>query len=193
MRARDRDGQGCRLDIGLADVAAPLQAFQVADYGAGGHDPAPNETYLNGGSACYRVYPTADARYVALAAIEPKFWTRFCAAANRPEWIVRQAEPLPQHALIEDVKSFFGALSLARCRAQFDGVDCCLTPVLTLGEAIESDHCQSRRLVARGPGGDLQALFPAWMDGEPTSPRARVSVTTDGFRDTPVEAQSKRS
>ena len=191
LRARDRDGRGCRLDIGLADVAAPLQTFQVADYGARGYDPASDETYLNGGAACYRIYPTADGRYVALAAIEPKFWARFCAAANRPGWVARQAEPLPQHALIEDVKSFFGALSLAQCLAHFDGVDCCLTPVLTLGEAIQSDHCLSRRLVVRGSGGELQALFPAWMDGAPPSPRARVSTTTDGFRDRPIEAQSK--
>jgi alpha-methylacyl-CoA racemase len=193
LRARDRDGRGCRLDIGLADAAMPLQAFQIADFGARGYDPAPGETYLNGGAAYYHVYATSDERHVALAAVEPKFWARFCVAAERQEWMARQVEPLPQHALTRDLGSYFGALSLAQCLARFDADNCCLTPVLTLAEALESDHCHSRRLVVKGPGGDLQALFPAWMDGEPPVPRAMVAPTTGGFRDVPDDDQSNRS
>ncbi len=30
LRARETDGQGCEIDIGLADVAMPLQLFQIA-------------------------------------------------------------------------------------------------------------------------------------------------------------------
>jgi crotonobetainyl-CoA:carnitine CoA-transferase CaiB-like acyl-CoA transferase len=68
LRARDRDGSGCAIDLGLADAVMPLQTFQVADYGARQYSPGPDETYLNGGAAWYRVYRTRDDRHVALGA-----------------------------------------------------------------------------------------------------------------------------
>ena len=172
LRGRDRTGRGCEIDIGLADVAQPLQIFQVADYGARGHSPSRNETYLNGGAAYYRIFATGDGRHVALGAIEDKFWQRFCEAAGQPEWVTRAKEPLPQHGLIRDLAAYFEALTLAECEARFAAADCCLTPILTAGEALESEHVRHRGLVRRGPAGDLQALFPARVDGE--SPATRT-------------------
>ena len=171
LRGRDRTGRGCEIDIGLADVAQPLQIFQVADYGARGYSPARNETYLNGAAAYYRIFATGDGRHVALGAIEDKFWQRFCEAAGHPEWIARAKEPLPQHGLIRDLAAYFATLTLAQCEARFAHVDCCLTPILTVGEALESEHIRHRGLVRRGPAGDLQALFPARVDAEAPATR----------------------
>jgi alpha-methylacyl-CoA racemase len=183
LRGRDRTGRGCAIDIGLADVAVPLQIFQVADYGARGYSPSRNETYLNGGAACYRIYRTRDGRHVALGAIEDKFWRRFCEAAERPEWIARAAEPMPQESLITDLARFFAQITLAECVTRFAAADCCFTPILTLGEALESEHCHGRGLVRRGNAGDLQALFPARIDGEPPATRRPARGTSDGFDD----------
>jgi alpha-methylacyl-CoA racemase len=174
LHARQRSGRGCCIDIALADVVVPLQLFRVADYGARGYSPARNETYLNGGAARYRVYRTADGRHIALGALEEKFWRCFCEAAGRPEWIERIAEPMPQTRLIADITAFFATLTLEACTLRFAAPDCCVTPVLTVGEAMESDHCRRRELVRRGPSGDLQALFPARVDGEPPVTRAAV-------------------
>jgi len=177
LRGRDRTGRGCMIDIGLADTAHPLQMFQVADYGARGHVPERNTTYLNSGAAYYRIYATRDRRHVALGAIEPKFWKRFCEAAGHPQWIGRQPEPLPQHALTRDLAAFFANLELDECIARFAAADCCLEPVLTLGEGLESQHVAQRGLVRRDGRGNLQALFPARVDGEPPATRtARKGV-----------------
>ena len=165
LRARETDGQGCAIDIGLADVAMPLQLFQVAAYGAIGAVPQRRQTYLNGGAAYYQVYATADGRHVALGAAEPKFWRAFCAAAGRPDWIGREAEPLPQTALIADVAALVGTLALAECESRFADPDCCVSPVLDLSEAVASPHHRARSLVSRAPDGALQALFPALVDG----------------------------
>jgi alpha-methylacyl-CoA racemase len=171
LRGRERTGRGCAIDIGLADVAAPLQIFRVADYGARGYSPSRNETYLNGGAARYHVYRTRDSRHVALGAIEDKFWCRFCATAGRDDWIARAAEPMPQDALIADLAAFFDSLTLAECIDRFAAADCCLTPVLALTEALESDHSRARGLVRRGKAGDLQPLFPARVNDEPPATR----------------------
>ncbi len=174
LRARDADGLGCAIDIGLADTPMPLQMFQVAAYGLDGTVPQRRETYLNGGAAYYQTYATADGRHVALGAIEPKFWAAFCTAAGRADWIARQAEPLPQTALIADVGALLATWTLAACVARFAPADCCLGPVLDLGEAVRSPHHAGRGLVRRAPDGALQALFPAHVDGAPPASRPKL-------------------
>ncbi len=174
LHARDRSGGGCFIDMALADVAAPLQLFRVADYGARGYSPSRNETYLNGGAARYRIYQTADGRHVALGALEEKFWRCFCEAAGRPEWVERIDEPMPQQGLTADIAAYFSTLTLEACTLRFAAPDCCVTPVLTVGEAMESDYSRQRGLVRRSAAGDLQTLFPARVDGAPPATRPAV-------------------
>ena len=181
LRAREADGLGCEIDIGLADVAMPLQLFPVAEYGANGAIPQPRTTYLNGGAAYYQVYATQDQRHVAVGAVESKFWSAFSRAAGKPEWIARQAETLPQTRLIADVAALIGKLTLAECVQRFDDDDCCVSPVLDLGQALSSPRIAERDLVRRSPDGALQALFPARIDGRaPNSrrPLARSHLQT---------------
>lgn len=180
LHGRVRTGKGCEIDLGLADVAMPLQLFQVAGVGATGHAPGPEETYLNSGAAYYRVYRTLDGRHIALGAVEPKFWRAFCEAAGRPDWIARQVEPTPQKGLITEVAAYFAAHGLAECMARFEPADCCFSPVLDLGEALATPHVSNRGLVRRDAGGDLQALFPAIVGGGAPASRERLRrVTVD--------------
>jgi crotonobetainyl-CoA:carnitine CoA-transferase CaiB-like acyl-CoA transferase len=172
LRAREVDGLGCEVDIGLADAPMPLQLFQVAEHGAIGTVPQPRSTYLNGGAAYYQVYPTQDGRHIALGAIEPKFWAQFCEAAGRPDWTSRQSETLPQVALIADVGAHIAALTLEECLMQFSDNNCCVSPVLDLGEALKAPQTRARDLVRRAPSGGLQALFPARVNGSAPMHRA---------------------
>lgn len=176
LHGRARTGRGCVIDLALADTAMPLQLMQIAAYGANGTIPGRGETYLNGGAAYYQVYETSDGRFVALGAIEPKFWQAFCEASGRPDWIARQADPMPQHALRQEVATFFSALPAQDVLRRFDDADCCLSLVNDLGEALSDIHIAERRLVTANAEGDLQALFPAWVDGAPPAPRRPASL-----------------
>ncbi len=174
LRAREADGQGCAIDIGLADTPMPLQLFEIAGHGATGSVPRPRTTYLNGGAAYYQVYRTLDGRHVALGAIEPKFWTAFCIAAGRPDWVARQTDNEPQQQLIGEVAALIGSLRLDECVARFSPADCCFSPVLDLGEALASPHHRERGLVRPAADGALQALFPARIDGAAPSSRPKL-------------------
>ena len=158
----------------------PLQLLHIAAFGANGTVPQRNETYLNGGAAYYRVYRTKDSRHVMLGAVEVKFWSAFCTAAGRPEWIERHGAPTPQSNLIDEVANFFARLSLAECLRRFTGVDCCLTPVLDLGETLRSSYHRERQIVRTSPDGDLQALFPALVDGVAPPHRPRLREGAEG-------------
>jgi alpha-methylacyl-CoA racemase len=185
LKGRDRDGRGCEIDMGLADSIWPLQNLQIADFGARGYSPGPEETYLNGGAAWYRIYRTRDGRHIALGTAGDKFWDRFCEAAGRPDWIARGTDPMPQHALMNEIQELLSGLTLDECLERFVPADCCFTPLLTLAEAVESEQCRARQLVRRSPDGALQALFPAWVDREPPAPRPPMRVTDTGFGDRP--------
>lgn len=171
---RNRTGKGCHIDLALADTVMPLQLMQVADFGANGTVPARGSYYLNGGTAFYQVYRTGDDQHVVIGAVEPKFWDAFCHAADKPEWIARKDDAVPQHALKAEVAAYFAGLTLAELTRKFDGVDCCFSPVHDLGDALKEIQVEERQLVRRGEGGDLQALFPAWVNGAP--PKSRVET-----------------
>jgi len=173
LNGRNRTGEGTHIELGLADTLMPLQLMQIAEWGANATVPARQSTYLNGAAAYYQVYPAADGRYVMLGAVEAKFWRNFCIAAGREDWIARRDDAFPQQELIADISHFFEQYTSAQIEARFYGIECCLSPVLNLEEALISDHVGSRGLVHQAKDG-LQALFPATFDGETTAPRARL-------------------
>jgi alpha-methylacyl-CoA racemase len=85
---------------------------------------------LRGEHACYNVYETADREWVALGALEPKFWARFCRHVGRPEWIdVQFAEDRRRIALLEDVRDLFRTRTAAEWQADLTPLDCCFTRI----------------------------------------------------------------
>ncbi len=175
LHGRASTNKGVFIDLGLADALMPLQLLQIADWGANGTVPKRNSNYLNGGAAYYQVYRTVDDRAIMLGSVEPKFWANFCNAANRADWIDRQHESFPQHALIAEVSSFFQSRSLDDLQHMLVGVDCCFSPVLDLGEALTSKQTAERDLVCATEEG-MQALFPAKFNNcrAPNRPALKV-------------------
>jgi crotonobetainyl-CoA:carnitine CoA-transferase CaiB-like acyl-CoA transferase len=115
-------GGGARITVSMTHRSHDLVAHRVAG------DPIPK--LLTGGVACYRIYATADGRYLTIAALEPKFWQRLCEVVRLPELIPRQWEPhLPE------LERAIAARPLAEWLELFDGEDVCAGPVWTLAEA----------------------------------------------------------
>lgn len=90
---------------------------------------------LEGTLARYRTYETADGKFVALAALEAKFYNEFCDRMNHPEW-KDESETYPDAAVAFHRE--FEKLFKSKTRAQWDAFatqyDFCLTPVLSPAE-----------------------------------------------------------
>jgi alpha-methylacyl-CoA racemase len=123
---RARTGTGARLVVSMTHGAHELVAHRL------GGDPVPR--LLTGGTACYRIYDTADERRLTVAALEPKFFERLCELLGRPELASRQYDD-DQEALAADLAVLFATRSLAEWLDLFDGEDVCVGPVSTLQEA----------------------------------------------------------
>lgn len=80
---RVRTGKGGFVEVPLADAAMPHLAWAYADEAAGGNGLG--ETVLAGRCPAYRMYRCADGADIAVAALEPKFWTSFVNMVGLPD------------------------------------------------------------------------------------------------------------
>jgi alpha-methylacyl-CoA racemase len=136
-------GQGQFVDIAMADGALawlPLLAAKP--------ESRRGALTLGGGILCYRPYRCADG-YVALGALEPKFFAAFCTGVGREDLIEHQFDPPGSDAHAELV-----AIFLERTRADWEAFnarhDCCLEPVLELSETLQDEQFRARGMVLDG-------------------------------------------
>jgi crotonobetainyl-CoA:carnitine CoA-transferase CaiB-like acyl-CoA transferase len=92
------------------------------------------ERLLTGGIACYRIYPTADGRWLTVGALEPKFWQRLCMVVGRADLAERQFDP-DQEAVAAELGGAIAARSLEEWLELMDGEDVSAGPVWTIEEA----------------------------------------------------------
>jgi alpha-methylacyl-CoA racemase len=145
LRERDRSGEGQLVDVSMADGALSWLAMVAARHFADGAVPRRGGLELAGGLLCYRPYRCADG-WVALGALEPKFWRAWCVGVGREDLIERQFEPVGSEAHRE-VEAVFATRDRAAWEAFNDEHDCCLEPVLELDEALESELVRARAMV----------------------------------------------
>ncbi len=140
-----RTGEGQFVDVSMADGALAWTAMSSAAYLCDGHIPKRGAEQLNGGFVCYLPYEAQDG-WITCGALEPKFWAAFCNGVGRPELIERQFET-PGGEAWEQVAEIFRERTRADWKAFADENDCCIEPVLDLGEALDSDLVRERDMV----------------------------------------------
>jgi crotonobetainyl-CoA:carnitine CoA-transferase CaiB-like acyl-CoA transferase len=126
-------------------MTAQLQANNVMplfETLAHGSPKAAGQSLLNGGVPCYGIYRTADDRFLAVGALELKFWQALCDGTGRPD--LRDSHwQLGQHIgsadaqrVRKELAQTFATRSMHDWAAHLAPFDCCVTPVLRLDELI---------------------------------------------------------
>jgi crotonobetainyl-CoA:carnitine CoA-transferase CaiB-like acyl-CoA transferase len=126
LHRRDRTGKGERIVVSMTHRAHALVAHRL------GGDPLPK--MLTGGLACYRLYATADGRFLTVGALEPKFFGRLCELLGEPDLADRQYDE-NQEGLALELAAIFATRSLAAWLAHFGDEDVCVGPASTRAEA----------------------------------------------------------
>ncbi len=174
LRQRDQTGEGSTLDISLSDAATTFALFGLT-LRAGGLDFARGEDVLAGGIAPYRTYATKDGKHVSLAALEPKFFMRFCAGAGL-DFDPNALVPGPQQVeWIARLTEVFATRTRDEWTAFADEHDCCLEPITSPAELLEDEHLLARGLLIEQPlrdGATVRTLrTPAAEACEGVAPR----------------------
>lgn len=167
---RERSGRGQVVDAAMVDGAALLTTFLHGMRNAGMWAGGRGENMLDGGVPFYDVYEAADGRFVAVGALEEKFYAdlvRVLGLADAPS----RNDP----ANWPELRDRIAAAVKTRTRDEWADLardtDACLAPVLTPAEAARHPYN-----AARGSFVDVSgALHPA---PAPRFDRTPASVPT---------------
>ena len=145
LRERERSGLGQMVDCSMFDGALSWLAMVAAAGFATGRFPRRGELALSGALTCYRPYICADG-YVTLGALEPKFWRAWCDGVGRPDLLEHAFDP-PGSEAEQAVAEIFAGRTRDGWKAFAAEHDCCLEPVLELGEVLQSELVAARQMV----------------------------------------------
>ena len=164
LRECERTGRGRKLDIAMADHLFTFMYWAMGNGLAAGDWPEPGAELVTGGSPRYQIYRTADARYLAAAPLEQKFWDNFCdAIALEAQWRDDRVDPAGTRAA---VAARIAGRSADAWREVLAGKDVCCAVVATVEEALGDAHFRSRGLFAREvtAGGATLTALPVPVD-----------------------------
>ncbi|MBL4756012.1 MAG: CoA transferase [Flavobacteriales bacterium] len=149
--SKNTTGEGQHLDISMLDGLVSQNVVALAQKDsmkAIGMDTA---DLLNGLLHCYNVYETQDGKYVALGALEFKFWEKFCTAIDREDLVSKHmVMGEAGGAVAAEVEAIFRSKTRDEWIAALDDADCCISPVNTIQEALEDPQILHRELVQTG-------------------------------------------
>ncbi|ANS69385.1 racemase [Streptomyces lincolnensis] len=171
-------GTGQVVDAAIVDGTAHLSAMLHGMMAAGGWQDRRAANLLDGGCPYYGTYETADGRYMAVGALEPRFYDEFVTLLGLTGFADARKDWTRWGELREAVAARFRSRTRQEWTAVFEGTDACVAPVLSLREAPHHPH-----LAARGTftdhGGITQpapaprfSATPTTVSGGPALPGA---------------------
>lgn len=135
-------GRGGWVDVSMTDAVRQHLVFAGIDALLADPAPAPGDSLLDGGVACYQLYRCADGRWLAVGALELKFWQALCDALGQAAWRTRHWSlgeapgSVAARQLSAEVAAHFASAPREHWLARLAATDCCVTPVLDARTAL---------------------------------------------------------
>lgn len=193
-------GRGQVVDAAMIDGAAYLATMVRTLHSHRLWQDGREASIFNGGMPHYRCYACADGRYVAVGALEPKFWTELLRTLGLdPATVPSPYDPAHQAELTKLLAGIFASRSRDEWAALFEPTDACVAPVLTLGEAPAHPHNAARASYADSAGATVAAPTPrfqgtpAELAGEPPAIGAHTEQVLTGLGYPPERIAGLRS
>lgn len=169
-------GKGQVVDAAMTDGAASLMTMFYGMKGIGMWRDERGVNLLDTGAPWYDTFECADSKFVALGAIEGKFYAEFLAKtglADEPD-LPKQYETRRWPELRERIAARFRQKTRDEWCAILEGSDACFAPVLSLEEAPKHPHN-----VARGTFIEVDGIVQP-------APAPRFSRTPGAVRSNPA-------
>ncbi|RDD62349.1 CaiB/BaiF CoA transferase family protein [Ferruginivarius sediminum] len=140
-----RTGEGQVVDAAMVDGAASMMTMFCGMARSGMWREERGTNGLDSGAPFYDVYETSDGEFIAVGAIEPKFYAELLRVlelsdAALPAQHDREGWPILRDRFAEA----FASKTLADWTARFEGRAACVTPVLPLSRAMAHPHLEER-------------------------------------------------
>jgi crotonobetainyl-CoA:carnitine CoA-transferase CaiB-like acyl-CoA transferase len=178
LLAREKSGRGQYIDISMTDGAASLLSLQLHFRQVDGRSPRRGDSRFSHRYACYNTYETCDGRYIAIGAVENRFWQKLCVHFGVPEFAALQYDEGRRKEILAFVRSAIRGKTLAQWEEDLADIDACWAPVRTLDDVLQAPlFCERDMLMEiEGEEGGTTTLL-----GTPI----KLSDTPGGIRTAP--------
>jgi len=168
---RERSGLGQVVDAAMVDGAVLLSQFVLSLRGMGQWSDERSTNLLDGGAPFYRCYQCADGEFVAVGALEPRFYAALLSGLGLDETALPAQD---DRAGWPELEKLFSQAFATRSRDEwaewFARTEACVTPVLSFEEAPRHPHNRERGNFIESAG--VMQAAPA-----PRFSRSQVPVT----------------
>ncbi|MFJ1764244.1 CaiB/BaiF CoA transferase family protein [Amycolatopsis sp. NPDC088138] len=177
---RNTSGKGQVVDASMVDGAALLTTSLHGMAAAGLWGGGRGDNMLDGGAPFYDTYETSDGKYVAVGAIEMRFWGDLVKVLGLdPAELPLHVDKTQWPKLREIVAEAIGKHTRDDLVARADGTDACLTPVLSPQEAAGHPHNAARGTFVEIGGLVQPAPAPRFDRTPPETPEAPRTKGSD--------------
>lgn len=194
----ERDASGCGqvIDAAMVDGASYLLASVHTMVNSGQWRRDRGANIIDGGAPFYDTYMCADGEYVAVGALEPKFWRILVDTIGLEVDPQDQWDTSTWPALREQLTHTFLTRARDEWSAILEHVDACVTPVLSFEEVADHPHVAARRTMVDGAGGSQPAPAPRFsrtpgaIGNQPDHPggSTRQVLASLGLSDSEIES-----
>jgi alpha-methylacyl-CoA racemase len=153
LTARATTGEGTYLDVSIADGVLSLMSLAVDEYLAEGVEPGPRHGLLTGRYAWYDLYEAADGGWLAVAAIEPRFFANLCTELDCTRWLDHQYDDLAVEPMRADFAAAFATRDRDEWASDLGPADTCVSAVLAIPEVVADEQFGAR-------GGFTEVIHP---------------------------------
>jgi alpha-methylacyl-CoA racemase len=167
-------GKGRVVDAAMTDGVSLLSGLFHALSASGLWSAERGTNLLDGGAPFYRCYACADGRFVAVGALEPRFYAALLAGLEVDPAEVPQFPPSGWSALHARFAAIFATRARDDWAAHFQGTEACVTPVLSFEEAAGHPHNAARSTLASDP---IQPSPAPRFDGAVQKPEPQSTET----------------
>ncbi|MFJ5015543.1 CaiB/BaiF CoA transferase family protein [Streptomyces griseoluteus] len=175
-------GTGQVVDAAIVDGTAHLSAMIHGMLAAGAWQDRRAANLLDGGCPYYGTYETADGRYMAVGALEPRFYAEFLRLLDLDGLADAHHDPARWPELRERVAARFKSGTRSEWTSRFEGTDACVAPVLSLREAPHHPHLAARATFTEHDGLVQPAPAPRFS-ATPTRVRIGPALPGTGAED----------
>jgi crotonobetainyl-CoA:carnitine CoA-transferase CaiB-like acyl-CoA transferase len=172
-------GKGQIVDAAMVDGVASLMTQPHGTFAAGMMSNARGTNITDSGAPFYDVYECADGRWLAIGAVETKFY----AAALRVLKLDALLADQWNRATWDTSRAAIAGAIRQRTRdewsALFAGTESCVTPVLTLDEAPSHPHLRERGTYLEIDGVVQPAPAPRFSRSVPATPQPARPWTSE--------------
>ena len=173
-------GRGRVVDAAMTDGTSLLSALFFAMSSSGHWSGDRGANLLDGAAPFYRCYACADGKFVAVGALEPRFYSALLAGLDLDAAEAPQFPVSTWPALEATFTARFASRTRDEWAAHFAGTEACVTPVLTFAEAADHPHNKARHTFAGTP---VQPAPAPRFDGQVAPIEPAASLSLDGALD----------